>query len=204
MSFANAYGKTFVQRFHQILVSPVHKVLLSTNLRGKYQPGSMSLEWVVGEVDPQPHVELSSPKDLFPQPSAGPGERPNKHCRRWLGDEERVADIVILEGKLVTTVFEIKSDRGGVSPNKEANGGAPAKGPGCILGIVLEPGVFQLNLFVANHQQKIIHHYILKDISLRRGGLVKLARQINTWSYNGQPSLPATALPNVHSIIDSM
>ena len=63
-SFSNAYGKNFVKGFCEILVSPAHQVLISTNRKGRFQPGSMSLEWVVGE-DVQPA-----------------GERPNKNPRR--------------------------------------------------------------------------------------------------------------------------
>jgi hypothetical protein len=105
----------------------------------------------------------------------------NKHPRRGLGDEERAVDVVILEGKLVTTVFEIESDRGGVSQNKPQMVGLLQRGQAAILGIVLEPGALNLNLFVANRQQKIIRHHILKDISLGRDvevGLVKLAKLI--------------------------
>lgn len=70
-------------------------------------------------------------------------------------------------------------------------------GQAAILGVGQEPGAFHVNLFVANRQQKIICHHIIKDISLGRDvevGLVKLAKLISTsitWSYNGQPSLPA-------------
>ena len=164
-------------------MSQVHEVLHSTNLNGKYQPGSMSLEWVVGEVDPQP------------------GERPNKHPRRGLGDEVRVADVVILEGKLVTTVFEIKSDRGRVSQNKEQMAGLLQRGQAAILGIVLVPGAFHLNLFVANRHQKIICHHILKDISLERdveGGLMKLREHVSALSEHALRSLL------VHGALESL
>ena len=60
----------------------------------------MTLEWVVGE-------------DVQPE-----GERPNKNPWRGLGDEEIVADVVILSGELVTTVFEVKTEKGGVSQKK--------------------------------------------------------------------------------------
>ena len=135
---------------------------------------------MVGEVDPQP------------------GERPNKHPRRGLGDEERVADVVILEGKLVTTVFEIKSDRGGVSQNKEQMAGLLQRGQAAILGIVLEPGAFHLNLFVANRHQKIICHHILKDISLERAGLMKLRERVSALSEHALRSLL------VHGALESL
>jgi hypothetical protein len=54
-------------------------------------------------------------------------------------------------------------------------------GQAAILGVGQEPGAFHVNLFVANRQQKIIRHHILKDISLGRDvevGLVKLAKLI--------------------------
>ena len=109
------------------------------------------------------------------------GEQPNKNPRRWLGDEERVADVVILSGGLVTTVFEMKTEKGGVSQNKEQMEGLLRDGQSTILGIVVEPGGFHLNLFVSHPQQKILRHYILRDIPLKKDvgqGLTKLAQLI--------------------------
>ena len=129
-SFSNAYGKSFVKSVCEILVLPTH----NTNPRGRFQPGSMTLEWVVGE-DVQPA-----------------GERPNNNPRRGLGDEEIVADVVILSGELVTTVFEVKTEKGGVSQNKEQMAGLFRDGQRTILGIEVEPHGFHINLFVADHQ----------------------------------------------------
>ena len=56
-----------IKSFCEILVSPTHQVLI-TNPKGRFQPGSMALEWVVGE-DVQPA-----------------GEWPNKNPRRGLGE----------------------------------------------------------------------------------------------------------------------
>ena len=80
------------------------------------------------------------------------GERPNNNPRRGLGDEEIVADVVILSGELVTTVFEVKTEKGGVSQNKEQMAGLFRDGQRTILGIEVEPHGFHINLFVADHQ----------------------------------------------------
>ena len=159
-SFSNAYGKNFIKGFCEILVSPAHQVLISTNPKGRF---SMALEWVVGE-DVQPA-----------------GERPNKNPRRGLGEDERVADVVILSGKLVTTVFEVKSDKGGVSQNKEQMAGLLQDNQHTILGIVVGPAGCHINLFIAHPQQGIVRHHILRDISLERDvehELTKLAQLI--------------------------
>ena len=163
VSFSNAYAKNFVERFCEILVLPTHQVLISANTGGRFQPGSMILEWVVGE-DVQPA-----------------GERANKNPRRGLGDEEWVADVVILSGELVTTMFEVKTDKGGVSQNKEQMAGLFRDGQSTILGIVVEPAGFHINLFVADPQERIIRHHILRDIPLEKDveeGLTKLAELI--------------------------
>ena len=105
---------------------------------------------------------------------------------RILGEDERVADVVILSGKLVTTVFEVKSDKGGVSQNKEQMAGLLRDNQRTILGIVVEPAGFHINLFIAHPQQGIVRHHILRGISLERDvehGLTKLA-QLTTYFNN--------------------
>ena len=62
VSFANAQGKAFVQKFCEALLSPEHQVLISTNPNGQYQPGSMSLQWVVGENRPGEGAVLQGSK----------------------------------------------------------------------------------------------------------------------------------------------
>ena len=92
-------------------------MLISTNPNGRYQPGSMSLEWVVGENQP--------------------GERSCKARRQCLGVDERVADVIILKGHIITTFFEVKNaPKGGVAQNKEQMAGLLQKGQRAIIGVV--------------------------------------------------------------------
>ena len=137
-----------MESFCQLLVSPAHEVLISTNPTGRNQPGSMSLEWVVGEEEQQP------------------GER-SKNPRKFLGCDERVADVIILKGDLVTTVFEIKSKPGGgLDQNKEQMAELLQRGQTAILGFVVDPREIQINLFVANHEQKKLSLHNLEKLSL--------------------------------------
>ena len=76
----------------------------------------------------------------------------------------------------MTIVFEVKSD--GVSQNREQMAGLLRDGQSIyLLGIVVEPAGFHINLFVAHHQHRIVHHHIFRDISLEKDveqGLMKL------------------------------
>ena len=92
-----------------------------------------------------------------------------------------MADVVILSGEIVTTVFEMKSDKGGVSQNKEQMAGLLQDNQRTILGIVVGPAGCHINWFIAHTQQGIICHHILRHISLERDvehGLTKLAQLI--------------------------
>ena len=121
-------------------------MLISTTPNGRHQPGSMSVEWIIGED--------------WRGESAGHVKRQ----RRALGEEERVADVIIWDGSVVTVVFEIKSDTasGGIQQNKEQMAGLLQKGQKVILGVVVQPTAFHLNLFIVNHHKEIVYHYPLK------------------------------------------
>ena len=98
-------------------MSPAHDVLSSINPKGRNQPGSMRLEWVVGEEEQQP------------------GER-SKKPRKFLGCDERVADVIILKGDLVTTV--LSKPGGGFDQNKEQMAGLLQRGQTAILYTYIE------------------------------------------------------------------
>ena len=145
-AFSNAQGKAFIKAFCDMLLTPPHQVLMSTNPNGRLQPGSMSVEWNIGE-DWQ-----------------GESARQVKRQRRALG-EERVADVIIWDGSVVTVVFEIKSKTasGGIQQNNEQMAGLLQKGQKVILGVVVQPTAFHLNLFIVNHHKEIVYHYPLKE-----------------------------------------
>ena len=109
---SNTQGKAFIKAFCDILLTPPHQVLMSTNPNGRHQPGSMSVEWIIGE------------------DWRGESARHVQRQRRALGEEERVADVIIWDGSVVTVVFEIKSDTasGGIQQNKEQMAGLLQKG----------------------------------------------------------------------------
>ena len=127
----------------------------------------------LGEGDPQPADD----------------EWRDKRPQVALGEEERVADVIIYNTKkqIVQTVFEVKSAKGkGVTQNMEQMAGLLRINQSAILGVVVEPSTIHINLFLVNHQEKVIYHHQLKGISMETNvgdGLVKLEMLIifTTW-----------------------
>ena len=115
----------------------------------------MSIEWVVGS-DPDAR------------------DRAAKCPRGGLGTEEKVADIIIRHEDIV---FEVKSGAGGIQQNKEQMTGLLQKGQEFILGVVVDPTAFSINLFLIQEKERVVYHHILKPISMEtdlEDGLRKL------------------------------
>ena len=138
VDMSNAYGKFFVQKLCSLVILPYQpkiQVLHSTNPKGLHQPGSMSLQWVVGG-------------------ETGEHETARKQQRSQLDIKERVADIVVVKEGKVPIVFEVKTKEGGVDQNKEQMAGLLKPGQKTILGVVISPKVVHINLFVVNQERK--------------------------------------------------
>ncbi len=133
--------------------------LISTNPKGFYQPGSLSVEWVT----------------------------PAKNTRSESGvvttAQERVADFVVVNQGVYTVVGEIKTEeRGGETQNLEQMVGLFQKDQKVMLGLVVNPTYITPQILVRG-QEKITCYYLRTlpldddDVTLR-DSLKQLAEMI--------------------------
>ena len=125
VKFQNAYGKCFYQKICQFLLPDtplLFDCLISTNPKGKFQPGAMCIEWVT------------------PGRNLRRGSSGSASCSMMLQCQERVADFVVVVNKNICSIFgEIKPEPGGLNQNMEQMVGLLRKGQKVMLGLVANP-----------------------------------------------------------------
>ena len=123
VNFQNAYGKFFYQELCRFLLpDTMFDCLISTNPKGNFQPGAMSIEWVT----PGRKTRGSASCSIVPM---------------VLQCQERVADFVVVNKNIYiyNIVGDVKPDVGGLNQNMEQMVGLLGKGQKVMLGLVANP-----------------------------------------------------------------
>ena len=96
-SFTNADGKEFVKRFCNFLIPTSYETRYSTNPTGKYQPGSMRIQWVVKGDPSDRQAKIPKTNDATSATNDPTSATNDPTSAKSPNDpsEERVADVVI-------------------------------------------------------------------------------------------------------------